>query len=149
MPTVRPAETHDMPQIMAFDSLPGDRIVEIIERHMLVGEIDGVVKGYVSWKTGGCIGKDYINKLVINADSRRRGMARLLLARLSSTLSGRVFISAPVGNRAALKLLERTGWMKAGEIIGASPTDEAIVFFYRDMAAGSQTVSDPIARLAS
>jgi len=146
MATVRPAEPHDMPRIMAFDSFPGDRIMEIIERRMLVVEMDGVAKGYVPWQTGGCIGKDYVNKLVIDDDSRRLGFAKLLLAGFDAVLTGRVFISAPVGNGAALTLLETTGWVKAGEIFGLLQADEAEAFFHRDIKSSLVADQSPLAR---
>lgn len=133
MPIVRPAEPHDMPRIMHFDSFPGDRIIEIIDRRMLVIEAEGSVEGYVSWQASGCIGKDYINKLVVEDGSRRRGFAKTLLDQIRTVLSGRVFISTPIGNQAALRLLETSQWIKAGEIIGLLPGNEAEVFFFQDM----------------
>ncbi|WP_257077546.1 GNAT family N-acetyltransferase, partial [Campylobacter jejuni] len=73
MTAIRAAEPHDLSRLMAFDSFPGDRIAEIVEQRMLVAEVDGVIAGYVAWQTGGCIGMDYVNKLVVDPDYRRRG----------------------------------------------------------------------------
>lgn len=128
------AEPVDLAAIIAFDAFPGDRIVEIVERRMLAIEVDGRVQGYASWQKNGCIGKDYVNKLVVNGASRRQGLAKQLIAALDTALTGRVFISAPAGNLAAIRLLEDTHWIRAGEITGLLPSGEAEVFFYRDLS---------------
>jgi len=39
MITTRIAEPYDLSRLMAFDSFPGDRIAEIVERRMLVAEL--------------------------------------------------------------------------------------------------------------
>lgn len=130
---IRFAEPVDLTTIMAFDAFPGDRIVEIIERRMLVIQIDGQVRAYTSWQKNGCIGKDYINKLVVDHKLRRRGLAKRLISALDTALHGRVFISAPAGNPAAMSLLESMQWTKGGEIKGLLPLGEAEVFFYKDL----------------
>ncbi len=133
MITTRIAEPYDLSPIMAFDSFPGDRIAEIVERRMLVAEICGVVVGYVAWQQGGCIGKDYVNKLVVDDAHRRRGIAQSLMVALNTVLSGRIFISIGARNTAGVSLLQRTGWTPAGQILGLLPLDEAELFFHRDI----------------
>lgn len=118
MITTRIAEPYDLSRLMAFDSFPGDRIAEIVERRMLVAELDDLVVGYVAWQQGGCIGKDYVNKLVVDDEYRRRGIAQALISALNTVLSGRVFISIGARNVPALTLLQLTGWTPAGEILG-------------------------------
>lgn len=59
----RYAEPVDLAVIMTFDAFPGDRIIEIMERRMLVIDIDGRPAGYAPWLKNGCIGNDYVNKL--------------------------------------------------------------------------------------
>ncbi|WP_244186999.1 GNAT family N-acetyltransferase [Sphingomonas faeni] len=118
---------------MAFDSFPGDRIAEIVERRMLVAEVDGVIAGYIAWQTGGCIGMDYVNKLVVDPDYRRHGIAQSLIAELNSILNGRVFISTGADNSAAVGLLRLTNWQPAGQIVGLRPADEPEIFYYRDL----------------
>ena len=130
---IRFAEPIDLTTIMAFDAFPGDRIVEIVERRMLVIEIDGRVEAYAAWQKNGCIGKDYVNKLVVNHALRRRGLAKELIVALDTALEGRVFISAPAGNVAAVGLLRSMQWTKGGEIVGLLPLGEAEVFFYKDL----------------
>ncbi len=131
--TIRLAEPSDLMAVIEFDAFPGDRIVEIVERRMLVMDIDGGVEAYASWQTKGCIGKDYVNKLVVREGRRRQGAARQLIASLNTVLVGRVFISAPANNAAAVRLLEATSWTRAGEIVGLLPLGEAEVFFYKDL----------------
>ncbi|WP_332306577.1 hypothetical protein [Sphingomonas sp. PAMC 26605] len=80
------------------------------------------------------MGKDYVNKLVVNEGSRRQGLAKQLVTALDTALTGRVFISAPAGNIAAVRLLEATQWVRAGEIKCLLPSGEAEVFFYRDLS---------------
>lgn len=133
MCSIRIAEPYDLSPIMTFDSFPGDRIAEIVDRRMLVAESDGAVVGYVAWQHGGCIGKDYVNKLVVDGEYRRRGIAQALIGALSSVLNGRVFISTEGGNAAAVSLLELTGWAPAGQIVGLLPLNEPTVFFYQDL----------------
>jgi GNAT superfamily N-acetyltransferase len=133
MITTRIAEPYDLRRIMTFDSFAGDRIGEIVERRMLAAEIDNVVVGYVAWQQGGCIGKDYVNKLVVDDVYRRRGVAQVLVRALNTVLSGRVFISTEAGNVAAVSLLELTGWKPAGQIVGLLPLDEPTVFFHQDL----------------
>ena len=133
MTTIRHAEPNDLPQIMTFDLLPGDRITEIIERRMLVAEEDGAVQGYLSWQVRGCIGKDYVNKLVVSPDHRRCGIGRQLIEYMNFALTGRVFISVGASNEAALTLITATGWTKAGELHGLLPLGEAEIFFWRDL----------------
>jgi hypothetical protein len=50
MATIRLAEPYDLSRLMQFDSFPGDRIAEIVEKRMLVAEIDSIVVGYVAWQ---------------------------------------------------------------------------------------------------
>lgn len=133
MTAIRAAEPYDLSRLMAFDSFPGDRIAEIVERRMLVAEVDGVIAGYIAWQTGGCIEKDYVNKLVVDPDYRRHGIAQSLVGALNSVLNGRVFISTGAQNTAAIGLLARTNWQPAGRIVGLRPADEAEIFYYRDL----------------
>ena len=130
---VRPAEPADLITILEFDSFPGERVAEIAERRMLVAVIDDRVHAYASWQKNGCIGKDYINKLVVRDALRQRGVAKQLIASFNTVLSGRVFISSPGNNVAAVSLLDSTGWTRAGEILGLLPLNEAEIFFYRDL----------------
>lgn len=133
MITTRIAEPYDLSRIMTFDSFPGDRIAEIVERRMLVAEIDNLVVAYVAWQHGGCIGKDYVNKLVVADAYRRCGIAQQLVAALNTALGGRIFISTGANNVAAVALLEGTGWTPAGQIVGLLPMDEPELFFHRDL----------------
>lgn len=133
MIAIRIAEPYDLSRLMAFDSFPGDRIAEIVERRMLVAEIGDVVVGYVAWQQGGCIGKDYVNKLVVDDAHRRRGIAQALMRTLNTVLSGRVFISIGARNVAAVSFLQRTGWTPAGQILGLLPLDEPELFFHQDI----------------
>ena len=133
MVTVRLAEPMDFSAVLEFDTFPGDRITEIVEHRMLVVDIDGRIQAYASWQKSGCIGKDYVNKLVVRETSRGQGLARSLIASLNTVLSGRVFISASGNNLAALRLLESTSWKRAGEIVGLLPLDESEIFFYKDL----------------
>lgn len=133
MTAIRAAEPHDLSRLMAFDSFPGDRIAEIVEQRMLVAEVDDVIAGYVAWQTGGCIGMDYVNKLVVDPDYRRHGIAQSLIAELNSILNGRVFISTGADNSAAIGLLRLTNWQPAGQIVGLRPADEPEIFYYRDL----------------
>lgn len=130
---VRLAEPADLAAIVAFDAFPGDRIIEIVERRMLVIDIEGRAQGYASWQKNGCIGKDYVNKLVVSEACRGKGLAKQLIAALNTVLVGRVFISTPANNIAAVGLLDATGWVQAGEIVGLLPLGEAEVFFYKDL----------------
>lgn len=132
MVIVRLAEPTDLAAIFEFDTFPGERVVEIMERRMLVVDIDNRAQAYTSWQKNGCIGKDYVNKLVVKEASRRQGLAKRLIASLDTVLSGRVFISTPGNNLAAVQLLESTNWKRAGEVVGLLPMDEPEVFFYRD-----------------
>ncbi len=100
---------------------------------MLIVDIDGRAEAYASWQKNGCIGKDYVNKLVVREASRRQGLAKRLIASLNTVLSGRVFISAPGNNAAAVRLLETTSWKRAGELVGLLPLGEVEVFFYKDL----------------
>ena len=101
---------------------------------MVVLDVDGSAQGYISWQKNGCIGKDYVNKLVVSEPCRHQGMAKRLIEALSTVLTGRVFISAPAGNMTALNLLESTQWTRAGKIIGLLPLGEAEIFFFRDLS---------------
>jgi GNAT superfamily N-acetyltransferase len=132
---VRLAEPVDLAAIITFDAFPGDRIVEIVERRMLVIETDKRAQGYISWQQNGCIGKDYVNKLIVNKAYRRQGMAQQLIAALDMALVGRVFISASKSNRAAVQLLKVTHWTRAGQIMGLLPFEEPELFFYKDLDA--------------
>lgn len=137
MVRVRLAEPTDLAAILEFDSFPGERVTEIVERRMLVVDIDDRAQAYASWQKDGCIGKDYVNRLVVRETCRRQGLARCLIDSLDTVLSGRVFISTPGNNVAAVQLLGSTGWKRAGEIVGLLPTDEAEVFFYKDLRPAS------------
>ncbi|PTM44690.1 acetyltransferase (GNAT) family protein [Sphingomonas aerolata] len=133
MTTIRLAEPYDLSPLTKFDSFPGNRIAEIVEKRMLVAEMGDVVVGYLAWQRGGCVGQDYVNKLVVNDIYRRRGIARDLIGALNTVLSGRVFISTGTDNDAAVSLLESTGWVAAGQIVGLRPLDEPEAFFHRDL----------------
>lgn len=133
MIAIRIAEPYDLSPIMTFDSFPGDRIAEIVDRRMLVAESDNAIVGYVAWQQGGCIGKDYVNKLVIDNRYRRRGIAQKLIGALNTVLTGRVFISTGAYNDAAVALLQNTGWTAAGQIVGLLPMDQPELFFHRDL----------------
>lgn len=133
MVTTRIAEPYDLSRIMTFDSFPGDRVAEIVERRMLVAEIQGQVVAYVAWQHGGCIGKDYVNKLVVADGYRCRGIAQELVNALNTVLAGRVFISTGAHNLGAVALLKGTGWAAAGQIVGLLPMEEPELFFHRDL----------------
>lgn len=133
MVAIRRGEPRDLPRLMEFDSFSGDRINEIVERRMLVAEVDATVVGYLAWQHGGCIGKDYVNKLVVDHNYRRRGIGQALTQALSTTLSGRVYISAGAANTAALSLIHGAGWTAAGRIDGLLPQGEPELFFRRDL----------------
>jgi len=133
MTIIRLAEPYDLSQLMEFDSFPGDRIAEIVEKRMLVAEIAHSVVGYVAWQHGGCVGRDYVNKLVVDDNYRRRGIAKALIDALNTTLSGRIFISTGANNRAAMSLLKCTGWVATGQIVGLRPLNEPETFFHRDL----------------
>ncbi len=147
MISIRIAEPYDLSPIMAFDPFPGDRIAEIVDRRMLVAEIADQVVAYVAWQQGGCIGKDYVNKLVVDDGYRRRGIALLLIGALNTVLSGRVFISTGAYNAGAVALLESTGWTAAGQIVGLLPMDQPELFFHRDLWPVAPTVESGITTL--
>ena len=129
---IRPAEPHDLSRIITFDAFPGDRIIEIVDRRMLVFEIEELVVGYIAWQQGGCLGMDYVNKLVVANAYRRLGVAQKLVGALHTALEGRIFISAGARNTAAVTLLNGTGWTFAGQLTGLLPMDEQELFFHRD-----------------
>jgi ribosomal protein S18 acetylase RimI-like enzyme len=129
---VRAAEPTDLARLIQFDLFPGDRIVEIVERRMLVAEIAGDLAGYVAWQHRGCIGKDYVNKLVVDRTFRRQGVAKALLVGLAKALQGRIFISTGNNNQAAKALLTQSGWTFAGEIAGLLASGETELFYYAD-----------------
>ncbi|MCT8002393.1 GNAT family N-acetyltransferase [Sphingomonas sanguinis] len=133
MVAIRRGEPRDLPRLMEFDRLLGDRVNEIVERRMLVAEVDATVVGYLAWQHGGCIGKDYVNKLVVDDNYRRRGVAQALTQALGTALSGRIYISTGGANTAALSLINGTGWTAAGRIDGLLPLDEPELFFRRDL----------------
>ncbi|MBB5713068.1 GNAT family N-acetyltransferase [Sphingomonas xinjiangensis] len=133
MTKVRHAEPSDLSMLIPFDLFPGDRIVEIVERRMLVAEVSGSVVGYLAWQHRGCLEKDYINKLVVAESFRRQGLASTLLDVLCKRLRGRVFIATGARNIAANALLAGCGWAYAGEIVGILPDDEAQVFYRKDL----------------
>ena len=133
MITTRIAEPYDLSRIMTFDSFPGDRIAEIVERRMLVAEIGDMVVAYVAWQHGGCISKDYVNKLVVADGYRRRGIAQGLIGALNTVLAGRIFISTGAHNAAAVALRKGTGWAAAGQIVGLLPMEEPELLFHRDL----------------
>ncbi len=133
MISVRFAEPQDLATLMSFDPWPGDRIGEIIERRMLVADLKGTVRGYVSWQNKALVFNDYINKLVTDPNWRRRGVAKALLYSIDRNLTGRVFISTSERNEGARTLLHSTGWVHAGQIVGLLPSDEPEIFFSRDV----------------
>lgn len=126
---IRNAEPIDMVALLAFDTFPGDRIVEIVERRMLVVEVSGMVVGYVAWHPRGFVEKQYVNKLVVRDDHRRLGLASRLLDALQESLSGSVFISAGTNNPAAVAFLCRCGWSYVGKIVGLIEDEEAEMFY--------------------
>ena len=133
MVLIRAAEPRDVAPLMSFDLFCGDRVSEVVDRRMLVAEEGDTLAGYIAWQHGGCIGKDYVNKLVVREDCRRQGIATKLLNGLSATLHGRVFISAGSSNGAAIALLEANGWQRAGEITGLHCDGEAEAFFMKEL----------------
>jgi len=133
MVQIREAEPRDVASLMSFDLFSGDRVSEVVDRRMLVAEADGGLVGYIAWQHGGCIGKDYVNKLVVRDNCRRLGIATGLLDGLSMKLRGRVYISAGSSNGAAIALLQANGWMRAGEITGLHSEAEAEIFFMKDV----------------
>ncbi|TPG13631.1 GNAT family N-acetyltransferase [Sphingomonas oligophenolica] len=133
MTIVRQAEPNDLPQVMTFHLLPGDRVTEIVERRMLVAEQNGTILGYISWQMRGCIGLDYVNRLVVKPMHRRQGIGKNIMTSMSIALTGRVFISTKASNQSAIALIESTDWTKAGELYGLLPDNEAEVFFWRDL----------------
>ena len=133
MTAIRAAEPYDLSRLMAFDSFPGERIAEIVDRRMLVAEVDGIIAGYIAWQTAGCIGMDYVNKLVVDPHYRRQSIAQSLIRALNSALTGRVFISTGEDNLAAIRLLAVTEWRPAGQIVGLRPAGTAEIFYYRDL----------------
>ena len=135
--TIRLAEPTDLASVMMFDQLPGDRINEIMDRRMLVAEAEDVITAYLAWHIGGCIGNDYINKLVVRPECRGKGFARQLIAQLGDYLKGRVFISAGSKNLPALTLFVETGWTEAGQLGGLHENGETEVFYYKDYAPGT------------
>lgn len=108
MLNVRLAEPVDLASVIKFDAFPGDRVIEIMDRRMLVIEVDGKTQGYASWQKNGCIGMDYVNKLVVSDTYRRRDLAKYLIGELNTVLQGRLFICASISNMAVIQLLNDT-----------------------------------------
>lgn len=139
---VRPASAADAGRLAKFDCFSGDRIAEIIEKRMIVAEVDGTVAGYIAWQARGLAGADYVNRLVTDPPFRQRGVANRLVEQLPFYLQGRVFISAGEHNEGASRLLARTGWIKAGSIRGMRPDDERELFFFKDLVAPGRSEND-------
>ncbi|MEP9403569.1 GNAT family N-acetyltransferase [Sphingomonas sp. VNH70] len=109
-----------------------------MDRRMLVLERDGRIDAYTSWSSGGIFGRYHINKLVVRPEARGQGIARALVGSLGVALSGRVFISTPSDDVAALALLRSTGWTPAGELTGMGAGHDVEAFFYRDLDTGER-----------
>jgi len=55
---IRPALLTDLAAINTFDIFAGSRLLEIVDNHMLVAEVDGEVVGYAAWVPRGFVGHD-------------------------------------------------------------------------------------------
>ncbi len=130
---IRPALLTDLPAINTFDIFAGSRLLEIVDNHMLVAEIDGEVVGYAAWVPRGFVGHDYITYLGVAPSHQRRGIGSTLLQAVEATIgSDRVFVSTQEDNHTMLAFLPVEGWVDAGAVAGAHKGDRAEVFFYKD-----------------
>lgn len=130
---IRPALLTDLVAINAFDIFAGSRLLEIVDNHMLVAEVDGQVIGYAAWVPCGFVGRDYITYLGVAPSHQRRGLGSALLQAVETTIgSGRVFVSTQEDNHTMLAFLPVEGWVHAGEVAGVHKGGRAEVFFYKD-----------------
>jgi ribosomal protein S18 acetylase RimI-like enzyme len=137
---IRPALLSDLAAINAFDIFAGSRLLEIVDNHMLVVEVDDQVVGYAAWAPRGFVGRDYITYLGVTPSHQRRGFGRALLRAVVAEIGpGRVFVSTAENNHTMLALLPVENWIRAGTVAGANEGDRAEVFFYKDHGADEWT----------
>ena len=137
MATIRYAEPSDVPVIGRFDAFSGARIVEAVERRMLVAEQDDIIVGYIAWQLGGFFDRDYVTKLVVASSYRRQGIASELLLALEQEIQSRVFITVGETNEAARALLSDLGWKQAGHIEHVVSSGETQLFLFKDLCCTS------------
>lgn len=131
---IRTGTPADLQAIDRFDCFGGDRATALAAGRCLVAESDGRVVGFVVYAERGLIGRDFVEFLVVDEASRRRGVAVALLRAVEAELSpGRLFISTEEGNAPMRALLAKDGWTPSGQIDGINSSGFAELFFYRDV----------------
>jgi len=75
---------------------------------------------------------------LVSSETNRLRRSRQRWVSLGVALSGRVFISTPSDDVAALALLRSTGWTLAGELTGMGAGHDVEAFFYRDLDTGER-----------
>ncbi len=132
----RPAVPEDFAAVDTFDPFGGNRKLEIEEGRMRVAVIEDTVVGYLSTARSGFIGHPFITYVAVAEDSRRAGIASALLEATENEFAGkRLFISTEEDNQSMLAMLDKRGYVAAGDISGLndshSGADER--FFFKDV----------------
>ena len=122
---VRGAVGGDLPAIAEIEeatfSRPWSRatfagLLDRPEAEVLVASDEGSVAGYLVLLTGA--GEAELANLAVSAGSRRRGVAKALLARASEILPGKgvgcLYLAVRASNEKAIRLYERFGFARIG-----------------------------------
>ena len=138
MVTVRRASAADLDEILEIDSRAragdaersADLTRAIVDGGCVVAVGDGRVVGYVMTKPRHFYGRDFVELLVVDERTRRRGVGRILLnSAVDAAATSTVFTSTNLSNAPMRALLEVEGWEFSGRLDGLDEGDPELVFF--------------------
>jgi len=81
--------------------------------NVLLALTEGRAAGFCAWRQTAPDEAELLN-LGVDPEFRRQGVARALLAALSSVASGTLFLEVAADNTAAIELYKKLGWQGIG-----------------------------------
>jgi [ribosomal protein S18]-alanine N-acetyltransferase len=132
MPAIRRGDAEDLQSVAAIQSTSPEAaqwpVTEYLQYELAVFDSDGVLAGFVVWRTL-APGECEVLNLVVAPEFRRRGIARQLLAPLVSQPDIAVFLEVRESNQAARFFYKSMGFkeVNARQEYYTSPVESAIV----------------------
>ncbi|MGO9872182.1 MAG: N-acetyltransferase family protein [Acidimicrobiia bacterium] len=136
---IRAAVGDDLPRVIAIDDIarhpdgPRKRFLatHLAEHQMLIAEQGEEILGYVVQDCS-FFERGFVHLLYVSEHHRRRGVGTaLLVASVAACCTIRVFTSTNLSNERMQALLDKLGWVPAGQVDGLDEGDPE-VFYYVD-----------------
>jgi GNAT superfamily N-acetyltransferase len=101
--------------------------------------------GFVTWNRS-FFNRPFVWLLVVRSNHRRRGIGRMLLAKVEEVCGDDIFVSTERINSGMQTLLEGMGYAHCGEIEYINPLGNPELFFYKRLNGTDDSMAFPFDR---